>query len=418
MTPEQQAILTRVGPGTPMGELLRRYWFPVAASCELPAGAVRQVRLLGEDLVVFRSLAGELGLLEEHCPHRRASLRYGCVEDDGIRCAYHGWKFSPAGRCLEMPAERTTARRLERAATRGFHVAELGGLVFGYLGPEPAPLLPRYDLFVWEGTLRDIGRALIPCNWLQIMENSVDPIHLEWLHGHQLASVRRARGLAEPRHYRKRQIRIGFDPFRYGIVKRRVVEGGSEEDDDWKIGHPLIFPVSLRVGSDPQHRFQIRVPVDDTHTRHYWYSCYRAPDGEPMPPQAEIPVYDVPWRDERGDFIVDYVDGQDIMTWVTQGAIADRTREHLAASDSGIVLLRKLLFEQLARVEQGLDPLGVVRDPEENRIIELPQERNKYRDGAGFLADALELSHVRYSPLREELRRFFAAGRRSPGTPP
>ncbi len=418
MTPEQQEILTRVGPATPMGELLRRYWFPIAASCELPAGAVRPVRLLGEDLVVFRSRAGELGLLEEHCPHRRASLRYGSVEDEGIRCAYHGWKFSPAGRCLEIPTERARSRRLERAATRAYRVEELGGLVFGYLGPEPAPLLPRYDLFVWDDTLRDVGRALIPCNWLQIMENSVDPIHLEWLHGHHLASVRRARGLAEPSHYRRRHVRIGFDRFPYGIVKRRIVEGGSAEDDDWKIGHPLVFPVSLRVGSDPQHRFQIRVPVDDTHTQHYWYSCYRAPDGRRLPPQAEIPVYDVPWRDERGEFIVDFVDGQDIMTWVTQGEIADRTREHLAESDQGIVLLRRLLFEQLARVGRGLDPLGVIRDPEHNRIIELPQERNKYRDGTGFLADALELSHVRYSPLQQQIRRLFAAGPRSQTTSP
>jgi len=418
VTPEQQERLTRVGPGTPMGGLLRRYWLPIAASSELPAGSVRPVRLLGEDLVVFRSLAGELGVLEEHCPHRRASLRYGCVEADGIRCAYHGWKFSPAGRCLEIPMGPASAEGLAHAGATAYRAQELGGLVFAYLGPEPAPLLPRWDLFVWEGALRDVGRALIPCNWLQIMENSVDPTHLEWLHGHHLASVRRAQGLPEPRHYRKRQIKIGFDRFRYGIVKRRIVEGGSKLDDDWKIGHPLVFPVSLRVGSDPQHRFQIRVPVDDTHTQHYWYSCWRPLDGRPPAPQAEIPVYDVPWRDERGDFIVDYVDGQDIMTWVTQGAIADRTREHLAASDRGIVLLRELLFEQLARVERGLDPLGVVRDPEENRIIDLPQERNKYRDGEDFLAEALDLSHVRYSPLRGEIARLLEARpRRSDARP-
>jgi 5,5'-dehydrodivanillate O-demethylase len=195
-------------------------------------------------------------------------------------------------------------------------------------------------------------------------------------------------------------------------VKRRVVEGGSREDDDWKIGHPLVFPVSLRVGSGAQHRFQIRVPVDDTHTLHWWYTCWRAPAGVRLPPQAAIPVYEVPWRDERGEFLVDYVDGQDIMTWVTQGAIADRTREHLAPSDRGVVLLREILFEQLARVEQGLDPLGVVRDPAENRLIELPQEREKYRDGAAFLAEALELSHVRYSPLRGEIERLLGGSAR------
>ena len=418
MTPEQQETLTRVGPGTPMGGLLRRYWLPIAASCELPAGRARPARLLGEDLVVFRSLAGELGVLEEHCPHRRASLRYGTVEQEGIRCAYHGWKFSPAGDCLEIPMGPASAEGRAHARAKAYRAEELGGLVFAYLGPEPAPLLPRFDLFVWEGALRDVGRALIPCNWLQIMENSVDPVHLEWLHGHHLASQRRGQGLPEPRHYPKRQLKLGFDRFRYGIVKRRIVEGGSEDDDDWKVGHPLVFPVSLRVGSDPQHRFQIRVPVDDGHTQHYWYSCYRPPDPSLLSPQAEVPVYDVPWRDEKGDFIVDYVDGQDIMTWVTQGAIADRTREHLTASDRGVVLLRELFFEQLARLERGLDPLGVVRDPAENRIIELPQERNKYRDGAGFLAESLELSHVRYSPLRAEIARLLEALPRDPGARP
>jgi 5,5'-dehydrodivanillate O-demethylase len=418
LTPAQQETLTRVGRGTPMGNLLRRYWLPVAATSELPKGGVRPVRLLGEDLVVFRSLEGELGLLDEHCPHRRASLRFGTVEAEGIRCPYHGWKFSPAGRCLEIPMGPPGDEGLAQASATAYRVQELGGLVFAYLGPEPAPLLPRFDLFVWGNALRDVGRALIPCNWLQIMENSVDPIHLEWLHGHQLASVRRAQGRPEPRHYRKRHRKLGFDRFRFGIVKRRVVEGGSEADDDWRIGHPLVFPVSLRVGADPQHRFQIRVPVDDTHTQHWWYSCWRSPDGRALPAQAEIPVYEVPWRDERGEFLVDYVDGQDIMTWVTQGEIADRTRERLAASDRGIVLLRELYFEQLARVERGEDPLGVVRDPEENRIIELPQERDKYKGGAGFLAEALELSHVRYSPLRREIERLLAPAPRSPGARP
>jgi 5,5'-dehydrodivanillate O-demethylase len=286
---------------------------------------------------------------------------------------------------------------------RSYRVEELGGLVFGYLGPDPAPLLPRYDLFVWHGALRDIGRALLPCNWLQIMENSVDPTHLEWLHGHHLAGVRAARGLSAPIHYRKRHEKIGFDVFRHGILKRRILEGGGEQDDDWRVGHPLVFPVSVRVGARGQHRLQIRVPVDDTHTQHYWYSCYRPAAGVAAPEQKEIPVYEVPWRDDEGSFIVDFVDGGDIMTWVTQGPIADRTREHLVGSDRGIALLRRVLFEQLERVARGEDPLAVVRDPEENRIIELPQESDKYREGEAFLSESLALSHVRHSPLYDEI---------------
>ena len=199
LTPEQQETLTRVGAGTPAGELLRRYWFPVAASVELRAAAALPVRLLGEDLALFRTGDGALGLLDARCPHRGASLAYGVVDDCSLRCAYHGWRFDAAGTCLEVPALRGDDARLrERARTRAYPVQELGGLVFAYLGPEPAPLLPRYDLFVWEGVLRDIGRALVPCNWLQIMENSVDPTHLEWLHGRHLGAVRGAAGLSVP----------------------------------------------------------------------------------------------------------------------------------------------------------------------------------------------------------------------------
>jgi 5,5'-dehydrodivanillate O-demethylase len=386
-----------------MGTLLRRYWFPVAATSELPAGALRAVRLLGEDLLVFRTAAGELGVIEERCPHRGTSLRHGVLDDQGIRCPYHGWKFAPSGRCLEIPSDRERPELLAKSGARAYRAEELGGLVFAYLGPEPAPLLPRYDLYVWEDVLRDVGRATLPCNWLQIMENSVDPMHVEWLHGHHLAAQRRAQGLRAPSHYRRRHLKIGFDVFRYGIVKHRVLEGGSEQDDDWRVGHPLVFPVTLRVGTRGQHRFQIRVPIDDTHTEHYWYACYRPPPGVPVPPQKEIPVYDVPWRNAAGSFRIDFVDGADIMTWVTQGPIADRTRERLVSSDRGIALLRRTLFEQLEHVERGLDPLGVVRDPEENRIIELAQERDKYHGGDSFLADSLELSHVRYSPLREQI---------------
>ncbi len=401
LTREHQDTLTRVGPGTPMGELLRRYWMPVAPSSDLSEGAIRAVRLLGEDLVLYRDTQGRPALLDEHCPHRGTSLVYGCVDEQGIRCPYHGWKFAGSGECLEMPAEPAGTKMLTRLRAKAYRVEELGGLVFAYLGPEPAPLLPRYDLFVWEGVLRDIGYALLPCNWLQIMENSVDPHHLEWLHGHQLAHVRQRQGESTPTHYRKRQVKVGFDVFEHGIIKRRVLDGGSEADDDWTIGHPLVFPVMLRVGSHRQHRFQIRVPVDDTHTMHYWYSCYQPAFGAAAPKQSQIPSYEVPWRDAQGDYLVDFVDGQDIMACVTQGPIADRTHENLGRSDQGIVLYRRLLLEQIERVQAGHDPLGVIRQAVENGIIELPQEREKYGHGAKFLAESIQLGHVRHSPIKD-----------------
>lgn len=399
-----QDLLTRIGPGSRMGNLLRRYWHPVAASCELAAGDARPVRLLGEDLVVFRTASGRLGLLEAACPHRRASLAYGEVDGETLLCPYHGWTFAADGRCVAMPAEpRQKPALLERCGARVYLAEELGGLIFAYLGPRPAPLLPRWDLLVWPDGLRDIGRALLPCNWLQIMENSVDPIHVEWLHGRHLSWSRTRAGLPPPTHYRKHQIKIGFDSFRWGIIKRRVLEGGSEQDDDWRIGHPLLFPLMVRVGAGQQHRLQIRVPVDDTHTHHYWYACYRPKPGQPSPAQDSIPVYDIPWQDGNGGFITDFVDGGDIMAWVTQGPIADRTREQLVSADAGIVLYRRMLLNEMKRAEAGEDPLGTVRDPEENRIIELPQERNKLGGGSAFLREAVAMSHVRHSPIRERI---------------
>jgi 5,5'-dehydrodivanillate O-demethylase len=386
-----------------MGELLRRYWFPVAATSELWNKPIKSVKLLGEQLVLYRDSTGCLGLLEEHCPHRGTSLAYGLVDQEGIRCPYHGWKFNSVGQCLDLPSEPANTKLKQRVQAQAYRVEELGGLIFAYLGPEPAPLLPRFDLFVWDNCLRDIGQAIVPCHWLQIMENSVDPYHLEALHGNHLIAIRQQQGKPSPTHYNRRHEKIGFDLFPYGIIKRRVLAGNTENDDDWRIGHPLVFPCMLRVGSGGQHRMQIRVPIDDTHTWHLWYACYRPADPNRCVEQSEIPLYEVPWRDGNGRHLVDFVDGQDIMAWVTQGAIADRTREILASSDQGILMFRRLLFEQIECVQQGKDPLGTIRNLPKNHLIELPQETNKYGQGAKFLAESLAMSHVRYSPLQGQI---------------
>ncbi len=401
---QMQERLTRVGPGSAMGRLLRCYWYPVLASVELAAGQVREVRLLGEDLALFRDPSGCLGLLQRHCPHRGVSLGQGLATDRGLVCPYHGWTFDQLGTCVEMPAEHNPgARLLARARATAYQVEELGGLIFAYLGPDPVPLLPRYDLLVMQGALRDIGRAELPCNWLQIMENSVDPVHVEYLHGQHLQnSLAKAASPADTGYGRKHE-KIGFDLFEYGIIKRRVLAGGSEEDDDWRVGHPLIFPATLRVGASCQHRLQIRVPVDDQTTMHYWYSCYLPPDGRTAPAQETVPLYEVPWRHRDGSFRVDFVDGGDIMAWVTQGAIADRTRELLVGSDRGVVLLRRLLLEQLERVERGEDPLGVIRDPQRNQCIRFAQEHNKLGGSEAFLRRAMDISHARFSPIREQV---------------
>ncbi|MFI5280632.1 MAG: Rieske 2Fe-2S domain-containing protein, partial [Gemmatimonadales bacterium] len=300
-----------------MGELLRRYWFPVAVSSELPPGAALPVRLLGEDLALFRTSGGALGLIDARCPHRGASLAYGIADASAVRCPYHGWRFDVSGACVAVSTLADDAGVRERARVRAYHAQELGGLVFAYLGPPPVPLLPRYDLFVWDGVLRDVGRAVVPCNWLQIMENSVDPTHLEWLHGHHLGGLRAAAGLPTPTRYQRPHVDIGFDVVDYGIIKRRVLAGGGHNDEDWRVGHPLVFPCMVRVGAQRQHVMQIRVPVDDLHTLHFWYCVYVPKAGVELPPQDQVPVYEVPFRDERGRFLLDFVDGGDIMVWVT-----------------------------------------------------------------------------------------------------
>lgn len=402
LSSELNETLTRVGPGTSMGELLRRYWYPVAFTRQLDEFPVKRTRLLGEDLVVFKTPDGRYGVMPEACPHRRASLAYGSVEPEGIRCAYHGWKFDHEGRCIDQPAEMDKTAFKERVSAEAGRAQELGGLVWAYIGPEPTPQLPRYDVYVMDG-LRDIGHTMLPCNFLQIMENAVDPHHVEWLHGRYFQFLAQQHGFEAPSSFQRRHVKVAFDEFEHGIIKRRLLEGHTEEDDDWKVGHPLVFPYKMRVGGGGIDQMQIRVPVDDTHT---WFLLYTVhhPEGAEVPEQVHIPEYEVPWLDEDGNHIVDYVEGQDIMTWVTQGPVADRTVEHLGKSDVGVVQLRRMYREHLARVEEGQDPLGVVR--EEHDVIPLPCEKDKFGAGAEFALQWIEQGFTRYSPQRETLRKL------------
>ena len=239
LSKELNERLTRVGPGTPGGNLMRRYWHPIAAAAELEVDPVKKVRILGEDLVLYRDKSGNLGLIDEPCPHRRVSLEYGIPEQEGLRCPYHGWLFNHEGRCLEQPAEPWDSTFKDRITTKAYKVQELAGLVFAYLGPEPAPLIPRYDVYVAENAIRQIGATLLPCNWLQCMENSLDPVHAEWLHSYFSNYIREREG-RPPRSGRvvQRHKKIGFSRFEHGILKRRVLESQTEEGD--KIGRAHV----------------------------------------------------------------------------------------------------------------------------------------------------------------------------------
>jgi 5,5'-dehydrodivanillate O-demethylase len=389
-TKEQNERLTQVGPGTPMGNLLRRYWQPIGTVPELDKEPVQKVRLLGEDLVLYRTEHGQYGMMEERCPHRGMSMEYGIPCENGLRCAYHGWAFSPQGQCIEQPFEEYTnpqARFKDKIHVKTYPVQELGGLIFAYLGPEPAPLLPRWDALVREDLDAVVAVTELPCNWLQTMDNAADPIHFEHLHAVFGNYTLKKLG-KEPAMFPARHIKIEFDIFKYGIMKRRLLEGESEDSDDWKIGHPLIFPNLLAVGETYRPMLQYRTPVDDTTTIQF---AYRTLQREPGAPRKPLAVHRGSLFNAEGKVIADNVPAQDMLAWVAQGPISERTREHLGVSDRGVILYHKMLMDEMDRVERGEgDPMGVIRDPAENEpMVDLNREK------------------VGYQPFRIEYEEYF-----------
>jgi 5,5'-dehydrodivanillate O-demethylase len=415
LTAEQNEMLTRIGPGTPCGEMMRRYWHPIAAVSEMDGKWTKRVRLLGEDLVLFKDRKGRFGLITEQCPHRRASLAFGIPTDDGIRCPYHGWAFGHGGQCTEQPNEPAKSSFKNKVKTPAYAVEEMGGVFWAYMGPaESKPLVPRIDGFVAEGTVRMLGRAVVPCNWLQIMENSLDPVHTEWLHGHTYEFVKEQKGQAHKVAISAHHEKIAFREFDAGITKHRLLTGQSEDCDDWKIGHPVVFPNILSVGAGDEkfnsryYAFQIRVPMDDTHTLHLWYTSYVPPKGAKFPPGLldKVYTYEVPYLDKNGDFILDNVDAQDIMAWISQGAIADRTREQLGASDNGIALYRRVLRREIKKVEEGVDPMFTFRNPAKNVFIDLPNEGDKHHNAEGARSWIMRI-HAAHSPIAEDVCRMY-----------
>ncbi len=370
--------LARVGKGTPMGELMRRYWHPIGAAAELSERPTKSVRLLGEDLVLYKDRSGTMGLIDALCPHRRVDLSYGIPEQHGLRCMYHGWMFNENGQCIEQPFEETVhpdGRFKEKVKIAGYPVQELAGLVFAYLGPLPAPELPQWEQLLWENAVRDIAITELPCNWLQCQENSLDPVHVEWTHaylGQYLSTDRNT--LARGGSLRPHQ-RIGFDEFEFGIIKRRVLLGGSEADDEWAVGHPVLFPNILLVGNEARATFQFRVPADDYNTHHISIYSFRGAPGAPVPAQSVVPYRQVPLKDDDGYYILDWTFNQDYMAWATQGPLAHREKEILGESDKGIILFRKQLKQNLQIMEDGGEPMNVFRA---NQVLHAPVEKVKF----------------------------------------
>jgi 5,5'-dehydrodivanillate O-demethylase len=353
---EENARLTQVGPGTPMGDVMRRYWQPIAALPELDENPILGVRVLGESLTLFRTEKGALGLVQERCPHRGVALTYGIQQEDGIRCAYHGWYFNTEGQCLAQPyddAENPDNTFKDRIRITSYQVQAVGGMVWAYLGPSPAPMLPPFEHFV-EDRHRSIRKTLLPCNWLQCIENGVDPAHFEWLHANRLNYTAKLKGL-DPVMKPGKTMKLAFDVWEFGIYKRRIVEGDPPETSpDWQIGHPILFPHWVAVGP----RLQFNVPVDDEHTMHYEYTTKVTAGNEPLKLEYE----DEDWQTPEGKFILDTILGTDYMAWVTQGKVAVREEEHLGLVDKGVILFRQVMSENISRVQRGEDVFGTVRE--------------------------------------------------------
>lgn len=377
---------TQVGAGTPMGELLRRYWQPIAAVTELEQHPIKPVRLMGEDLVLYRDFNGNYGLLDRHCPHRRADLSYGFVDECGLRCNYHGWLYNEKGQCLAQPFEdiaNPKANFKDKITIKAYPVEAKAGLLWAYLGPEPAPLVPTWEPFTWKNGFVQIVFAEIPCNWFQCQENSIDPIHFEWMHANWGKRLRGDTGPYSPTH-----TQLDFEEFEYGFTYKRIREDTDENNPLWTIGRVCLWPNKLFTGD----HIEWRVPIDDENTLSVTWAFNRVPKEREPFEQESIPSWYGPIRDpQTGRWITSHVMNQDFVAWMGQGVTADRGKEHLGRSDRGISMIRKRLREDMQAVEQGEDPKAVIRDPEQNRCIDLPVVGRKILIDGMSLEEMVEL---------------------------
>lgn len=348
---EMNERLTRVGPGTPCGDLLRRYWHPVGYSSELEkVGATKKIRILGENLVLARTQGAALLLVEERCPHRGASLLYGFVEGEGIRCPYHGWLYDRTGACVERPFESEKASRGCKKMINSYATHEIGGLIFAYMGPDSEkPDFPNWDILVRRDGVRHFEvQDDLACNWFQVQENAVDVTHTYYTHSKYFAHL----GMVDGSGFDKPFKSFGFQNFQWGIVKSWDYEGFGRG-----FGNLMVFPNMLRILTE----MHWRVPVDDTTTRIVWVSF--TPSADEMNVETDEPpkIIRQPKRvDDSGRYRMDTFMSQDAMAVETQGAILDRTRENLGASDRGILMYRQLLRSQIQLVQAGGRPMANV----------------------------------------------------------
>jgi 5,5'-dehydrodivanillate O-demethylase len=394
MSKQKNEQYTQVGPGTDMGNLLRCYWMPVAGVSEFTEGNdVKPIRLFGENLVMYKDKSGTFGLVDRHCPHRRADMSYGFTEKCGLRCSYHGWSFKEDGSCLEQPWEdiaKPNSPFKKNLKIKSYPVKTLGGMVWAYMGPLPAPELPVYEPFTWTNGFAQVAIAELPCNWLQCQENSIDPIHFEWMHVNWSRQLREPGAEHGPTHEA-----IDFEEFDHGFVYKRQRSDLPKDHPMWTIGRVCLWPNGFFLGD----HFEWRVPIDDEKTLNVSWFFMRVPnEAEPYRQEEnDIPT----WRSEitdpeTGRWITSHVMNQDFIGWAGQGTITDRTKEHLGDSDRGIVMMRKRFGTEMEAIKQGNDPKAVIRDPEEAAFVPLPiAEREFFIEGMPLEE---QLEHPFYGP--------------------
>ncbi len=376
MTKEENEILTRVGPGTPMGELLRRYWWPVGISADLK-DKPSFIRLLCEDLVLFRDRKGRPGVLGALCSHRRANLCLGSTEERGLRCRYHGWVYDINGNVLETPGEPPESKLKESVQHLSYPAEELGGLVFTYLGPQPASLLPRFDFVAGEGEHYGRVTGFANCNWLQCVENGMDPLHVSYTHMGGFADLH-----AEPN--------MRFEDTEWGLVHKAFRPGPKEGTYNYR-EHHLIMP-SMSVGGSAQRSLEgasgtpptsVRwsVPIDDSHTMMI-RATFKPADNKgkfkgDFLPAGWKPIRIEPYKEYKesdsptlGYTILPVVSTEDAAVMDSLPPITDRQNEHLLpVGDVGMNQLRNMYLGAVETVKSGHDPKGTLRDMAKNQLI-------------------------------------------------
>ena len=386
ITAEENDLLCRVEGAAPMGQIMRRHWIPACLSEEVAErdGAPRRVRLLGEDLVAFRDSKGRLGLIDEHCPHRGASLALGRNEECGLRCLYHGWKFDVAGNCLDMASEPPETRFADKVKLKSYPVREAGGFVWAYMGPPEE--MPEFQAPAWAPTADarvSIVKMHVACNWAQVIEGSIDSAHSSTLHSTDMPSApvdgAKATDTAWPRPSTDKSPRLVMQKtdygFRYAAIRRPIMNSATH---DYVRITVFIAPFTALIPPNNVYNLaQVMIPMDDTNTMFHfiawsgggkpgidqdaWRKFCAAEEGVDLDGNfrrvrtlANNYMQDRAAM-KRGDFTgIKAIPTQDMAMWETMGAIADRTKERLGTSDIAIIQFRKIMVEAAQRMrDQG-----------------------------------------------------------------